>query len=228
MSVPARITAKELQQKLDHGENIFILDVRNEDEYNEWKIEGKNVESANIPYFDFLEEEQVDQHAASLPKDREMVIVCAKGGSSDFIADLMRERGFEAYSLEGGMLDWSQLYTAKTAYVDEDVKLIQINRLAKGCLSYMLISEGKAAVIDPGRHVEEYERIAERENAVIEHVLDTHLHADHISGGQELAKKPVPRTIFLPANCRGESWISNRWKTIRPFASVRPTLKCWP
>ncbi|MGZ6503109.1 MAG: MBL fold metallo-hydrolase, partial [Tumebacillaceae bacterium] len=67
--------------------------------------------------------------------------------------------------------------------------LVQFNRLAKGCLSYMILSQGEALIVDPGRHVEEYIRYAQTENVTIKHIMDSHLHADHISGGLELAVK---------------------------------------
>ncbi|GAB7388403.1 rhodanese-like domain-containing protein [Bacillaceae bacterium] len=194
-----RITSEELYRKMEAGQELFILDVRNEEEYLDWKIEGKTLTSMNIPYFDFLEEEKAEEHAAKLPKDKEIVVVCAKGGASHFIVEMLVERGFRAFSLEGGMLAWSQFYAAKTVAQDEQVKLLQVNRLAKGCLSYMVISEGKALVVDPSRHIDEYLKLAEKEGAVIEHIVDTHLHADHISGGQELAKR-TGATYYLSSS----------------------------
>ena len=87
------------------------------------------------------------------------------------------------------MLAWSQFYYPTTVSFDEKLKLIQINRLAKGCLSYMIISKGKATVVDPNRNVDFYLDLAHKENATIVNVLDSHLHADHISGGPEIAKR---------------------------------------
>ena len=86
-----------------------------------------------------------------LPKDRKYVVVCAKGGASDFVAEMLMEKGYKTCSLEGGMLDWSQFYHPTVVYMDEKLKLIQINRLAKGCLSYAVISEGKGMIIDPNQ-----------------------------------------------------------------------------
>lgn len=72
---------------------------------------------------------------------------------------------------------------------EDSLRLIQVNRLAKGCLSYLVASGGEALVVDPNRHIDEYLSLAEREGVRIKYVLDTHLHADHISGGHELAQK---------------------------------------
>ena len=59
-----------------------------------------------------------------------------------------------------------------------------------GCLaqaSYMVVSDGEAAVIDPRRDVEIYAEAAAERGAQIRHVIETHLHADFVSGHRELA-----------------------------------------
>ncbi|HEY4677793.1 MAG TPA: rhodanese-like domain-containing protein [Candidatus Angelobacter sp.] len=61
-----------------------------------------------------------------------------------------------------------------------------------GCLahaSYMLGSEGEAAVVDPQRDVEIYLKAAEQQDLQIRHIFETHLHADFVSGHLELAKR---------------------------------------
>ena len=61
-----------------------------------------------------------------------------------------------------------------------------------GCLahaSYMLGSEGEAAVIDPQRDVEIYLKAADLQGLKIRHIFETHLHADFVSGHLELAKR---------------------------------------
>jgi hydroxyacylglutathione hydrolase len=61
-----------------------------------------------------------------------------------------------------------------------------------GCLahaSYMLASEGEAVVVDPQRDVEIYLQAAEANHVSIRHILETHLHADFVSGHQELAAR---------------------------------------
>ena len=61
-----------------------------------------------------------------------------------------------------------------------------------GCLaqaSYMIGSEGEAAVVDPRRDVEEYLEAAKENGLTIRHVIETHLHADFVSGHRELAER---------------------------------------
>ena len=61
-----------------------------------------------------------------------------------------------------------------------------------GCLahaSYMLGSEGEAAVVDPQRDVEIYLKAADEQGLKIRHIFETHLHADFVSGHLELAER---------------------------------------
>ncbi len=68
-----------------------------------------------------------------------------------------------------------------------------------GCLahaSYLVGSEGAAAVVDPRRDVDEYLREAEARGLRIRYVLETHLHADFVSGHQELAARTGAEIVF--------------------------------
>jgi len=186
----ASITPEQLKHRLDSGQPIFILDVRNEDEFGQWRIEGENVQIINIPYFEFLEDP--DQSIGRVPRDRLIAVVCAKGGSSDYVADLLRQQGFQAENLAGGMIAWGNAHQAVEVSIAESdqpgVVFYQINRFGKGCLSYLIGSDGEAIVVDPSRHVDVYTELAEKHGLRIKHVFDTHLHADHISGGKQLAE----------------------------------------
>lgn len=78
---------------------------------------------------------------------------------------------------------------------------VQVERFYLGCLahaSYMIGSEGTAAVIDPQRDVELYLEAAASKGWKIAHVIETHLHADFVSGHRELAERTGAR-IYLGA-----------------------------
>jgi glyoxylase-like metal-dependent hydrolase (beta-lactamase superfamily II) len=75
--------------------------------------------------------------------------------------------------------------------------IYQFVRIGKGCLSYMVISGGEAAVVDTLRMTEVFETFAKEHGAQIKHTMDTHLHADHISGGRKLAEQ-ASATYWLP------------------------------
>src|SRR6266481_8030477 len=55
--------------------------------------------------------------------------------------------------------------------------------------SYMIGSQGEAAVIDPQRDVDIYLKAADEQNLKIRHIFETHLHADFVSGHKELAAR---------------------------------------
>jgi glyoxylase-like metal-dependent hydrolase (beta-lactamase superfamily II) len=194
-------TAEELGRRLQQGEEFFVFDVRNEDEYDSWKIEGTvPLPMANVPYYEMLE---VDEHddvvdtfvdflerdwSAKLPKDKPVLAVCAKGDTSEFVAQAMQRLGFEAYNLDGGTKAWGDFYDVRTIEESEERSVYQVVRPARGCLSHVVVSDGKGVVIDPLRHVQHYRELAESKGFEITLVLDTHGHADHISGAAELVE----------------------------------------
>src|SRR5678815_6151091 len=68
-----------------------------------------------------------------------------------------------------------------------------------GCLahaSYLIGSEGEAAVVDPQRDVDEYITEAEAQGLKIKYVIETHLHADFVSGHQEIAARTGAQIVF--------------------------------
>lgn len=184
------ITVERLLEKADAGASFLLLDVRNGDEYEAWKVEGRRpIETMHIPYFDFVEEPGL---VSRVPSDRqEVFVLCAKGGSSEFVAELLREAGISAKNVEGGMIAYGDYLQPVCVPLDPDeadrFEIWQLNRRGKGCLSYVIRCGMEAVVIDPSRQVKEYERFVERLGARIVWVFDTHVHADHLSGGPELA-----------------------------------------
>jgi glyoxylase-like metal-dependent hydrolase (beta-lactamase superfamily II)/rhodanese-related sulfurtransferase len=83
---------------------------------------------------------------------------------------------------------------------------VQVERFYLGCLahaSYLIGSKGVAAVIDPQRDVEIYLEAAASRNWKIEHIIETHLHADFVSGHRELAERAGAR-IYLGAGSGAE------------------------
>ncbi|VEF47644.1 Zn-dependent hydrolase [Bacillus freudenreichii] len=186
MTVKA-LTAKEVAGLVLNKENVFLLDVRNESDFNDWKIEGENFEYVNMPYFELIDGIEPIQN--QLPADKEILVVCAKEGSSIMVAEMLTEAGFSASYLKGGMKSWSEFLHKTKVYEDENISVYQFIRVGKGCLSYMVVSDGNALIVDPARFIEQYEEAAHEAGAVISHVVDSHLHADHISGGKMLADK---------------------------------------
>ncbi|MFD2443259.1 MBL fold metallo-hydrolase [Bacillus sp. CGMCC 1.16607] len=190
------MTSKEVTKKVMNKEELFILDVRNESDFKDWKIEGENFEYLNVPYFDLLD--GVEGILEKIPSNKEVLVVCAKEGSSIYIAEMLSEAGKTVYYLKGGMKAWSEyLEPVKIGDLSGGGEIYQFVRIGKGCLSYMIVSNGEVAIIDSTRVTEIYLEFAESIGAKITHVFDTHLHADHISGGRMIAEK-TNATYWLP------------------------------
>jgi glyoxylase-like metal-dependent hydrolase (beta-lactamase superfamily II) len=195
-------TAGDLLERLERRDNFFVLDVRNREEFERFRLEGRSpVPAVNIPYFEMLErggkDEMVDSVVAyverdlahKLPPDLPILAICAKGDTSEFVAQGLRRLGYHNANLKGGMKAWGEHYATHALAEGPDLAIYQVSRPARGCLSYVVASAGKAIVIDPLRHLHPYLDLARRTGLTIEAVMDTHGHADHISGGPALAAK---------------------------------------
>lgn len=182
------ITARELYDGLTAGDILEIIDVRNPEDYAEARIETPSrVPVRNVPLWDALD----DPVALARSTSDGVVVVCAHGNGSDMVADMVVEAGKHARNLEGGMLAWSALLIPREVPTgDDSVRAWQVQRPAKGCLSYVVGVPGDGCVVvDPPRFPETYMELANEHEMRITHVVDTHLHADHVSGGLLLARE---------------------------------------
>lgn len=189
-------SAAQVAEKVINNEELFILDVRNADAFEDWKIDGRKFEYLNIPYFELLD--GVEDILPKIPTDKDVLVVCAKEGSSMMIAEMLSEAGRTVAYLVGGMKTWSEyLEPIKVGDLTGGGELYQFVRLGKGCLSYMVISGGEAAIIDAVRFTDAFISFADNKNVKIKYVFDTHLHADHLSGGRHIAAA-TGATYYLP------------------------------
>lgn len=178
------ITAQELKSKLDEKQNLFLVDVREPEEYSEWHIAG----SINIP----LSQVAKPESTKKIPQNSEVITICGKGNRSKTAKFVLAGNGIHAKSLEGGMESWTIAFeTAKKEYVinDKKITVVQVRRIGKGCMSYVVSSNNEAIVVDPVFPYDEYAEIAKKNNWKITRVYDTHLHADHVSAAKSLAEK---------------------------------------
>ncbi|MGH9220706.1 MAG: MBL fold metallo-hydrolase [Vicinamibacterales bacterium] len=188
-----------LRDWLDRGEPVTVVDVRSAEARAEWSIPG----SVHIDAYADLRQGRPGPLAdADLPADRPLVTVCNAGKMSQTAADVLANRGFDVQSLTGGMKAWSLAWNAARVFLlDTPAQVIQIRRTGKGCLSYLVTSDEEAAVIDPSLSPDRYLEFARRANVRITHVLETHIHADHLSRARELAAR-TGATLHLPAQQR--------------------------
>jgi len=202
------IAPEPLKARIDDGESVTILDARMASDYEEWRVDGETVESINIPYFEFLDEEIDDDVLARIPDDEHVTVLCAKGGASEYVAGALADRGYDVDHLEDGMNGWASIYEAHevTEYEGRGT-LIQYQRPSSGCLGYMIYDDDEAAIIDPLRaFTDRYLDDADELGVDLKYAFDTHIHADHISGLRELVDEGVEGVISEAAVDRGVTY----------------------
>ena len=183
------ISTQELVERLDEDTSLYMIDDRDPDEVADWQIPGvHNIALAEL-------EASLDQ----VPRDRDLVMICAKGARAMQGAQILAGRGIASAVLEGGMSAWAGTYDTVTGDFG-GATVVQLRRRGKGCLSYVVGSGERCVVIDPSLDVERYEDVAAMHGWAITHVLDTHLHADHISGARELVEHSGATLLLSPSD----------------------------
>lgn len=193
------IDVATLTSWLSDGHAFTMLDVRPTDQRYAWAIPGSIHIDAAAALWD--NQPQI-LDSISLPRELPVVTICTVGKTSLLAADYLQAKGYEALSLEGGMQAWSQAWNIATVpLASSAAEVIQVRRLGKGCLSYIIASEGQAAVIDASLPVQIYRELAQSNGWTITAVMDTHIHADHLSRSRQLASATGARLI-LPVQQR--------------------------
>jgi glyoxylase-like metal-dependent hydrolase (beta-lactamase superfamily II) len=194
-----QIEAETLRDWLDAQQPVTVLDIRNDEDYAQWSIPG----SMHLNAYEALRAGQPGRLAdANLPVDRPIVTICNVGRVSQTAAEMLADRGFDARSLAGGMKAWSLAWNAADVpLADPSIRVIQVRRTGKGCLSYIVGSASEAAVIDPSVSPDVYVELASRHGWSIRYVLETHVHADHLSRARELVRQ-TGATLVLPTQQR--------------------------
>ncbi|MBC7759502.1 MAG: MBL fold metallo-hydrolase [Phormidesmis sp. FL-bin-119] len=218
------ISANTLRNSLEKHEDILILDVRPLDQREEWYIPG----SIHADIYKRLNEGDLTAlNDVQVPKNKKVVTVCAAGRVSQIASNALRQRGIEAYSLEGGMKAWN--YAWNVAEIKgADVTIIQVRRVAKGCISYVVGSGKEAFVVDASLNPEVYSDIAGKNNWTIIYVMDTHIHADYISRTSELAKATGEVHLFTENADVEYDFTPLSDKDLIPFGSANLTAVFTP
>lgn len=180
------ISVETLRIWLEKGRPVTILDVRPTAEWTEWAIPG----SIHVDAYDALKAHDPAALAdVDVPSDGPVVTVCAAGKTSQIAAEQLAARGLQALSLDGGMKAWSLAWNiAEVPGAGDTVHVFQVRRTGKGCLSYLLGAKDEALVIDASLDPHVYLDLASRYGWQITGVLDTHIHADHLSRSRQLAE----------------------------------------
>jgi glyoxylase-like metal-dependent hydrolase (beta-lactamase superfamily II) len=185
-----RITSDELKKKIDKGEDIFILDVRNQHEHDAWSVSYDRYQNTTVIPVDTITSSPA---LKQIPKDKEIITFCTHGQRSSNAAKILSELGYKVKTIEGGLDGWSTIYDTAIVDTDSDIlKIWQIRRVSKGCMSYVIASlkDKKATIIDATCKIETVLKDILEENGIkITRVIDTHMHADHLSGSTRIASK---------------------------------------
>jgi len=186
------IEPTELKKKIDNQEDIFILDVRTPQEYESWRLSYDIHQSPKLIPVDRLFQNDSNL-LKEIPKDKEIVTVCSHGNRSMMAARLLNQLGYRVKSVRGGMASWNKVSDVAEIDVPKEApfRIWQVRRISKGCMGYIVSSkeDGTAVVIDPSREVyEAFLNVAKENGLKIIKVLDTHQHADHVSGVAKLVR----------------------------------------
>lgn len=190
MSSLKSYSANDLFEFLSNREEMLILDVRNEEDYERFNVEGPyQFEMANVPYFDFMEEE--DTSVEKVSRKQPIKVVCAKEGSAQYVGEILVNHGFSdvAY-LTGGIKTWGNMLVPKRInQVSDGYALYQFIRPGKASCNYGLIYQGEMVIFDPSRNYDFYKSFAKKRHAKIVRAFETHLQADYISGSKQIANE---------------------------------------
>ncbi|MBI2654018.1 MBL fold metallo-hydrolase [Candidatus Woesearchaeota archaeon] len=179
------ITPKELAKNND--KSILIVDIREQNKFKDWHIK----DSINVDIYNEIWNGNFDvvkQKLSQLPKDKTIITVCNAGVTSQNASMLLESMKYKTAVLEKGMMGWNTLHQAVDVLDEDDLLLKQIIRIGKGCLSYLIASKStkECFIVDPSQFVEEYIEVAKENGFAIKGIIETHVHADHLSGAKLL------------------------------------------
>jgi glyoxylase-like metal-dependent hydrolase (beta-lactamase superfamily II) len=192
-SFVTEMSVRELVRQVEDREEIHVLDVR-----APARLESGRIDILPPERFHNIRGSEVlglrDPAESGLPRDALVAVVCGRGNDSRVVADHLKAHGFRSVSVAGGMVGWMRLVIPRELATPPGCdRFVQFDRIGKGALGYVLISQGQALVIDPPRDTSEYLELVKRDGAQVVGVADTHAHADYVSGGPTLA-----RTLGVP------------------------------
>ena len=178
----------QLAQALEQHLDLQIVDVRPPAVVAAGRIDlGPPARFHNVAGSDLLRSRT--PHQAGLDASLPVVVVCNRGHDSEIVASHLTELGYAARSLRGGMVAWMMLVLPRAIAPPRSLDdFVQFDRPGNGALGYVLVSDGEALAVDPPRDASGYVREARRAGASLIGVVDSHLHADYVSGAAMLAR----------------------------------------
>ena len=161
MSVQS-FTAQDLFEWLVSKESFLLLDVRNEEEFGRFKVEGPYpFETINVPYMEFIEHEE--ESVAKVPQGKKLRIVCAKEGSSKYVGEILVNHGYtDVAHMLVGIKAWGNLLAPVRVATGTHYELYQFRRPGKASCSYGLICGKEMMLFDPAKNITAYHTFADQ------------------------------------------------------------------
>jgi glyoxylase-like metal-dependent hydrolase (beta-lactamase superfamily II) len=139
----------------------------------------------NVPYMEFVEHEE--ESVAKVPRGKKVKVVCAKEGSSKYVAEILLNHGFEDVAhMRVGIKAWGNLLAPIKVGGGRDYDLYQFRRPGKASCSYGLTCGQEMMVFDPAKNIDAYTAFAKEKGCTIVKTFETHRQADYISGSMAL------------------------------------------
>lgn len=202
MTLP-QLSLKVIYERMAVGETFVFLDVRSKSQFQNWLIKGQSLQAINVPYYDFLEDQlNIDV----FPAHCTVVMIDEQVDEAKKMGSRIVAKGYDVAILQGGYETWQDAYVQAQVLAGPAFTLTQFHRLATGCLSYLLVTGGRAIVVDPSRHIEQYLVAVEREHAKITQIIDTHLHGDHLSGALALLRETKAAYLIPQSEQHTHEW----------------------
>jgi len=202
------------------GYDFTLLDVRNDEEFGRFKVEGPQLSKMiNVPYIEFIEFEDESVTKVTVPKEQSIRIVCAKEGSAKYVGEILINNGWKDVKiLEGGIKTWGNMLAPKLITSDNAYKLFQFIRPGKASCSYGLLYESEMVVFDPSRNVSFYQSFARENDCKIVKTFETHLQADYISGSKEISSAAGAQIVGHENDFQGAAFPYHSVKDQEAFA----------
>ena len=183
------LAPEDLARRLDHGEPVQVLDIRAAERLAAGRVTlGERLAFKNVTGSTLYA--LPDLGGLGLDPGAPVAVICGHGNSSQRATLFLRERGITAFSVTGGMAAWEKIVVPRRLAPPPGMSdLVQMDRVGKGALGYVLASDGEAVILDPGRHLEPYAAVLRDLGATPRAVVDTHAHADYLSGAGAAARR---------------------------------------
>lgn len=180
------IDPRSFERELRSGANVLVVDVRDRQAFASWRLPDGVTPVVNVPEAELAADPA--GALAGLAAGAAVRVICGAGNASKRGAALLEQLGGDVRSVHAGMIGWSRVLQYDDVPVPGDISVVQFRREARGCLSYLVAADGEGLVVDPAPDVRPYLDAAAGRGVRIRHVLDTHVHADHLSGARDLVR----------------------------------------